>query len=245
MQHYGLIGYPLGHSFSKMFFSQKFSNEKIDAVYEAYPLETIQEFEKLIRTVTLNGLNVTIPYKEQVIPFLNEINTEAAQIGAVNTIKFIRQNGVFHLVGYNTDAIGFENSIKPLFQKHHTKALILGTGGASKAIRYVLEKNGIETQFVSRSKSDLNLCYQDLNEALLTEYTVVVNASPVGTFPNEDACPAIPYQFLTERHLLFDVVYNPSETMFLKNGRAQGAIGINGALMLEKQALAAWEIWNT
>jgi len=244
MQQYGLIGYPLGHSFSKRFFTEKFENEHINAFYESYPIENIQKITELIASVELSGLNVTIPYKEQVIPFLDELNETAAAIGAVNVIKFIRSKNSLILKGYNTDAVGFENSIRPFLKPHHTKALILGTGGASKAIKFVLEKSGIETKYVSRTPAADKLSYSDLDSSVMTDYHIVVNASPVGTFPNVDICPDIPYQFLNDKHLLYDVVYNPAETLFLKKGREQGAVGINGEQMLVEQALAAWEIWN-
>ena len=244
MQQYGLIGYPLGHSFSKRFFTEKFENEHIDAVYESYPIENIQKFSELIADVALSGLNVTIPYKEQVIPFLDELDENAAQIGAVNVIKFIRSNNTLTLKGFNTDAVGFENSLRPYLKPHHTKALILGTGGASKAIKFVLQKSGIETMYVSRTQADDRFTYFDLNEQIISDFTVIVNASPVGTFPKVKDCPAIPYQYLSDKHLLFDVVYNPAETLFLKKGREQGVVGLNGEQMLVEQALAAWRIWN-
>ncbi len=244
MQQYGLIGYPLGHSFSKRFFTEKFENEQIDAIFESYPIDSIQKFSELIAAVKLNGLNVTIPYKEQVIPFLDELDENAAEIGAVNVIKFIRNENSLRLKGFNTDAIGFENSLRPYLQPHHTKALILGTGGASKAIKFVLQKLGFAVLFVSRSSADGRLTYNALNKQIIDEFTLIVNASPVGTFPNIDECPAIPYQFLSNKHLLFDVVYNPAETLFLKKGREYGAVGLNGEQMLVEQAVAAWEIWN-
>lgn len=244
MRQFGLIGYPLGHSFSKRFFTEKFQSENIDAAYETYPLENIQLFSELIQKVELSGINVTIPYKEQVIPFLDEMDEAAAEIGAVNVIRFTRLNGKLQLKGYNTDAIGFENSLKPLLKPHHTKALILGTGGASKAIRFVLNKLGIETQYVSRTASEGKITYEELSNDIIKEYSVIVNASPLGTFPKVDECPAIPYEFLTANHLLYDVVYNPAETLFLKKGKEKGATGINGEAMLTGQAIAAWEIWN-
>lgn len=245
MRQFGLIGYPLGHSFSKRFFTEKFQSENIDAAYETYPLENIQLFSELIQKVELSGINVTIPYKEQVIPYLNELDEAAAEIGAVNVIRFTRVNGKLQLKGYNTDAIGFENSLKPLLKPHHSKALILGTGGASKAIRFVLNKLGIETQYVSRTASEGKITYGELNKDIINKYSVIVNASPLGTFPKVDECPAIPYEFLTANHLLYDVVYNPAETLFLKKGKEKGATGINGEAMLTGQAIAAWEIWNS
>jgi shikimate dehydrogenase len=244
MYQYGLIGYPLGHSFSKRFFTEKFENEHIDAIYESYSIESIQKINELIANVALSGLNVTIPYKEQIIPFLDELDEIAAEIGAVNVIKFIRSHNALTLKGFNTDAIGFENSLCPYLKPHHTKALILGTGGASKAIKFVLQKLGIETMYVSRTQADDRFTYFDLNEQIISDFTVIVNASPVGTFPKVNDCPSIPYQFLSDKHLLFDVVYNPAETLFLKKGREQGAVGLNGEQMLVEQALAAWRIWN-
>jgi len=244
MKQFGLIGFPLGHSFSKKFFTEKFERENIDARYDLYELQDISEFVALKDKPELSGLNVTIPYKEQVMPFLNELDETAAKIGAVNVIKFIRSEGKLVLKGYNSDAIGFENSLKPFIQPYHKKALILGTGGASKAIDYTLHKLGIETTFVSRSaKSDM-LTYRQLTAEIMADYSVIVNASPVGTFPHSDECPDIPYQFLTDKHLLFDVVYNPAQTLFLKKGKEQGAQGLNGEGMLIGQAVAAWEIWN-
>jgi shikimate dehydrogenase len=245
MHQYGLIGYPLGHSFSKRFFTEKFENEQIDAIYESYPIENIQKFSELIADDELSGLNVTIPYKEQVIPFLDELDENASEIGAVNVIKIIRSNNTLTLKGFNTDAVGFENSLCPYLKPHHTKALILGTGGASKAIKFVLQKLGIETMYVSRTQADDRFTYFDLNEQIISDFTIIVNASPVGTFPKVNDCPSIPYQFLSDKHLLFDVVYNPAETLFLKKGREQGAEGLNGEHMLVEQALAAWKIWNS
>ena len=244
MKQFGLIGFPLGHSFSKKYFTEKFQRESIDAQYNLYELKNISDFEALKDNAELSGINVTIPYKQQVIEYLDELDETAAQIGAVNVIKFIRDNAELKLKGYNSDAIGFENSIMPFIKPYHKNALILGTGGASKAIDYVLQKLGIKTTFVSRSSKKGMLTYNELTENILTDYLLIVNASPVGTFPHSDECPAIPYQFLTEKHLLFDVVYNPAETLFLKKGREQGAKGLNGESMLVGQAEAAWEIWN-
>lgn len=244
MRNFGLIGFPLGHSFSKRYFSEKFETEKIDARYELYELEKIEKFSDLIQDVELSGLSVTIPYKEQVIPYLHELDETAAQIGAVNAIRFIRTADKLILKGYNTDAIGFENSLKPHLKPQHNKALILGTGGASKAIIYVLGKLGIECKSVSRTAQNGQLSYADLNENLLADYKLIVNATPLGTFPNTNACPDIPYQYLSNEHLLFDVVYNPSETLFMKKGIEKGAYALNGEAMLIGQAVAAWEIWN-
>jgi shikimate dehydrogenase len=245
MRHFGLIGFPLGHSFSKKYFSAKFESENIDAEYSLYELPEITEFNKLLKKKELSGLNVTIPYKEQVIAFLDELDDTAAKIGAVNVIRFIREDERLTLKGYNSDAIGFENSLTPLLKPHHTRALILGTGGASKAIRYVLNKLGIETTYVSRSPKAGQITYRQLDRQIISEHTVIVNASPVGTFPHSDECPNIPYEFLSDKHLLFDVVYNPAETLFLKKGKEQGTTCLNGESMLVGQAVAAWQIWNT
>ncbi len=244
MKQFGLIGFPLGHSFSKKFFTEKFENEQIDARYDLYELDDISKFISLIENTELNGLNVTIPYKEKVIPFLDELDDTAEKIGAVNVIKFIREKNKLALKGYNSDAIGFENSLKPYLESFHKKALILGTGGASKAINYVLNKLNIETTFVSRNASRGKLTYQELNQEIINDNLLIVNASPVGTFPHSDSCPEIPYQFLTEKHILFDVVYNPSETLFMIKGKEQGAQALNGESMLIGQAKAAWKIWN-
>lgn len=244
MKQFGLIGFPLGHSFSKKFFTDKFERECIDARYDLYELPTISEFLALKNNDSLVGLNVTIPYKQQVMEYLDELDETAAKIGAVNVIKFIRKDGELTLKGYNSDAIGFENSLKPYIKTYHQKALILGTGGASKAIDYVLRKLGIETTFVSRTAKPNMLTYDQLTGQILNDYLVIVNASPVGTFPHSDECPDIPYQFITNKHLLFDVVYNPAETLFLKKGKEQGAQGLNGEAMLIGQAEAAWEIWK-
>ena len=244
MKQFGLIGLPLTHSFSKKFFTDKFESEQIDARYDLFELKHIADFSLLIEEHDLSGLNVTIPYKEKVMEFMDELDETASEIGAVNVIKFINNKNSLILRGYNSDAIGFENSLKPFLKPHHQKALIFGTGGASKAIDYVLRKNGIQTTFVSRTAKPDMLTYRKLTEDVLTQNTVIINASPVGTFPHSNECPDIPYQFLTDKHLLFDVVYNPAETLFLKKGREQGATGLNGEQMLVGQAVAAWEIWN-
>jgi len=244
MNKYGLIGFPLGHSFSKKYFSEKFKTEKIDAIYNLYELANISQFTALKDDSTLCGLNVTIPYKEKIIPFLDEVDSTASKIGAVNVIKFIRSGNKLLLRGYNSDAVGFEESIKPLLKPHHTKALILGTGGASKAIEFVLNKLNIQTVFVSRNPTSGMKSYAELDAETIKNYTVIINATPVGTFPHIEACPDIPYQFLSSEHLVFDVVYNPAKTLFLKKSEQRGATILNGEKMLELQAEAAWEIWN-
>ena len=244
MRRFGLIGFPLGHSFSKKYFTEKFLLEGIDARYDLYELKSLDEFTELKVSENLCGLNVTIPYKQQIIPFLDEMDETAAEIGAVNVIKFIRDGNDLKLKGYNSDAIGFLQSIRPYLKPHHNKALILGTGGASRAFDYTLRKLGIETTFVSRTPAEGQLSYSDLSETVLNEYPIILNATPVGTFPDVERCPDIPYQYLTSRHLLFDAVYNPAETLFLQKGKAQGTTVLNGEGMLTGQAEAAWKIWN-
>ncbi|MDR0370352.1 MAG: shikimate dehydrogenase [Prevotellaceae bacterium] len=241
---FGIIGCPLGHSFSKQFFTQKFEREKIDAQYDLFELSDISQFPDFINRHTLSGLNVTIPYKEKIIAYLDETDETADAVKAVNVIKFIRKNGKTILKGYNTDVVGFERSIKPFLNQHHKKALILGTGGASKAVDFVLNKAGIETKFVSRTARENVLTYKMLDETIIRNHLVIVNASPVGTSPNTDESPDIPYRFLSDRHLLFDLVYNPAETLFLKKGNEQNATIVNGKEMHSGQANAAWEIWN-
>lgn len=249
MDTFGLIGFPLKHSFSAKFFTEKFKQEEIDAEYLNFEIKDIQDIRHIISfNQHLKGLNVTIPYKEEVIPFLDEISPEAHQIGAVNVIKVEREPGHVHhykLTGYNTDYIGFKRSLLPLIDPtSHRKALILGTGGASKAVAQTLTDLEIEWRYVSRTSGNHRLTYKDLSPAVISEHTLIVNASPVGTFPETGHCPDIPYGLLTPRHLLYDLIYNPEETLFLKNGKLQGATIKNGSEMLELQALAAWEIWN-
>jgi len=193
------------------------------------------------KTPGLEGLNVTIPYKGEVIPYLNKLDEAAETIGAVNTIKLIEGK----LYGYNTDVIGFKNSLKSLLQKHHTKAIILGTGGAAKAVKYVFTKMGIAFISVSRSTKENAITYANIDETILKNYYIIVNTTPLGTFPNVEEYPNIPYKHLTEKHLLYDLVYNPAETLFLKKGKEKGATIKNGLQMLKLQAEASWEIWNS
>lgn len=246
MKTYGLIGYPLKHSFSYRFFGEKFSKEKIDAQYLNFEIANINSLTDIVKEYTkLQGLNVTIPYKEQVIPFLDELDPTAAAIGAINVIKISRNGEKINLKGFNSDYIGFRNSISPLIiPEIHRKALILGTGGASKAVEYGLKDLGLETQYVSRSQKEGIITYDELSQEIIEEHTVIVNASPVGTFPNIEECPDIPYQFIGKNHLLYDLVYNPPITKFLDLGKKQGARIKNGEEMLELQAIAAWHIWN-
>ena len=248
MTTYGLIGYPLGHSFSRKFFTEKFEQEDIDAQYLNFEIPSIEEFPNIIAShPELLGLNVTIPYKQQVMQYLDEISPEAKAIGAVNVVRCQRStvNCQPKLTGYNSDVIGFVESIKPLLKPHHEKALILGTGGASKAIHYGLEeKLGMETLFVSRTSRENMITYNDITKDLLQDYTVIVNCSPVGMFPKVDECPDLPYEAMNENHLLYDLVYNPLETLFMKKGAAQGATVKNGLEMLHLQAIASWEFWT-
>jgi len=245
MKKYGLIGYPLKHSFSIGYFNEKFKSEGIDAEYINFEIPDIKDFTAIIdQNPNLCGMNVTIPYKEQVIPFLDELDKDTAAIGAVNVIKIIRQKGKVKLVGYNSDIIGFSQSIKPLLKEHHKKALILGAGGAAKAIFHGLKNLGVEGTYVSRTKEPGKLTYEELTPEIMAENTIIVNCTPVGMFPNDAFCPDIPYELLTPHHLLYDLIYNPDTTLFMKKGAQKGAKTKNGLEMLLLQAFAGWEIWN-
>ena len=242
---YGLLGYPLVHSFSQNYFNQKFESENIDAEYINFEIPDVgMLMEVVAENENLNGLNVTIPYKEQVIPFLDEIDPAASEVGAVNVIKFIRGKDGLRLKGYNSDIIGFTDSIKSLLKPHHQSALVLGTGGAAKAVSYSLRKLGLEVQLVSRRKSANTLVYEELTKNDLKNRKVSVNATPLGMYPNVDTCPDIPYRYLTSQHLCYDLIYNPDETLFLKNSRLAGAQVKNGLEMLLLQAFASYSIWN-
>ena len=241
MIKYGIIGYPLGHSFSRGFFTEKFAREGIDAQYLNFEIPDVAMLRDVLRdNPELRGLNVTLPHKQAVIPLLDEMSDEAREIGAVNVIR-IRDG---RLRGYNSDIIGFSESIKPLLKPHHTKALVLGTGGASKAICVGLTRLELEWTYVSRTPREGMITYEDLTPEVMAEYTVIVNCSPVGMYPKVDAAPAIPYECLTPRHLLFDLVYNPEDTLFMQKGRAHGATVKNGLEMLHLQAIASWRFWN-
>ncbi len=242
---YGLIGHPLGHSFSQSFFNEKFAKEGIDAEYKNFDLEDISNIKDILNNPQIYGLNVTIPYKQQVFPFLSQIGTVAKKIGAVNVIRFKKTNNGLETIGYNTDMIGFYKSISPLLNENHKHALILGTGGASKAVKYALDKLGIDYKFVSRTKSNDVYTYEDLNEQILKDYTVIVNTTPLGMHPNIDNCPNIPYEFISPNHVCFDLVYNPLETKFLRLAKEQGAYIKNGLEMLHIQAIETWKIWNS
>jgi shikimate dehydrogenase len=247
MQKYGLIGYPLKHSFSIEYFNEKFQSEGIDAEYVNFEIPDIKDFPEVIEeNPDLCGLNVTIPYKEKVIPYLDRLSPNTACIGAVNVIKIIRQKGkkkVF-LEGHNSDIVGFSQSIKPLLKSYHKRVLILGTGGASKAIFQALKDFGLETQFVSRMQKKNAISYEQITPDIMAEYNVIVNCTPVGMYPKVDFCPNIPYNELTSEHLLYDLLYNPDETLFMKKGRERGAVTKNGLEMLLLQAFTSWEIWN-
>lgn len=242
---FGLLGKNISYSFSANYFLKKFEKENIEnSEYVNFDIQSIEEFSSLLsEQKNIKGMNVTIPYKQDVIPFLNILDETAQKIGAVNTIKFTERG---NLKGYNTDVIGFEQSIKPLLQNHHRKALILGTGGASKAVAYVLEKNNIKIKYVSRKpRGKRQISYDILSEEIMEEYSILVNCTPLGTFPNVEAFPNIPYQFITEKHLLFDLIYNPEVTQFLAKGKEKGAVIKNGYDMLVLQAEASWNIWNS
>lgn len=240
--HYGLIGKSLGHSFSKQFFEDKFTREGINAFYQNFELASIDEFDRLVQdNPELRGLNVTVPYKSEIIPFLSDLSPTAKEIGAVNTIQF--KSG--KLIGHNTDAYGFQQSIKPFLRNVHERALILGTGGASKAVAYVLENLGIEVSYLSRNPSGENqFSYEDANDLMVDAFKLIVNCTPIGTYPNIEEMPNFPIQFVGEDHLVIDLIYNPGQSKFLRLAKGQGADTLNGLSMLQHQAIKAWEIWN-
>lgn len=259
MKKFGLIGYPLGHSFSKKYFTEKFEREGLaDYVYESYPMENVSDVQQLIKSnPELCGLNITIPHKIGIMYYLDKITPEAKAIDAVNCIKIIKQKPVesfftgeitsmkARLEGYNTDAYGFEMSLKPLLKKHHNKALILGSGGASRAVAYVLSKLNIDYKIVSRKSVRKQITYAQITKSMLVEYNLIINTTPLGMSPNIEDCPEIPYEFLTSKHLLYDLIYNPEVTEFMKRGADKGATVKNGEEMLHLQAEKAWEIWNS
>lgn len=238
---YGLIGKSLGHSFSKQFFTEKFSKEGITAEYTNYELSSIQEIQHVFEIENLKGLNVTIPYKSSVMEYLDEIDDLALKIGAVNTIAF--RNG--KKIGYNTDAYGFQQSIKPFLRNVHERALILGTGGASKAVAHVLESLGIDVAFLTRNPTASNhFSYEQANDRMMHAFKLIVNTTPLGTFPNTDEMPSIPTTYFTPEHLVVDLIYNPEKTKLLTFAEAGGADILNGYSMLQLQALKAWEYFN-
>jgi shikimate dehydrogenase len=238
---YGLIGYPLSHSFSPGYFKTKFEREAIDSCYELFSLPSVARFPELLKqNPHLTGLNVTIPYKQAIIPYLDELDNTTQAVGAVNCITISQGK----TKGYNTDVIGFKNSLVPLLQPWHKKALVLGTGGASLAVTFVLKEIGIDYLFVSRQSNKSSTSYQELSHGIVSEYKLIVNTTPLGMFPENDSCPDIPYGSIGKQHLLYDLVYNPAETLFLSKGKQRGAATKNGLEMLELQAEASWNIWN-
>ncbi len=243
MSKFGLIGKNIHYSFSKSFFSEKFKREKLPHSFENFDIPSIETFPNIIlETPDLKGLSVTIPFKEQIFPFLNNLDSEVKKIGAVNTIKISEDR---KLTGYNTDYYGFQKSLEDFLPLQQKTALILGTGGASKAIAYALGNLGFDFKFVSRRSASNRLDYSSLNQSIIENHLLIVNCTPLGTFPNIADCPPIPYKYLTKNHLLFDLIYNPAETEFLKRGKLQGTKTSNGLKMLEQQAEKAWEIWNS
>ena len=236
MRHFGIIGFPLLHSFSARYFSEKFAREHIDAEYSLCPLKELTSERMNELMDTLDGMNVTMPYKQAIIPYLERLDATAQAVGAVNVVH--------KRIGYNTDCLGFMESIKPLLRDYDRKALVLGTGGASKAVCYGLSQLGIAPTLVSRTPKEGILGYKDLTPEVMTGYSIIVNCTPLGMLPDVNTCPPIPYEAITARHLLFDCVYNPEETLFLKKGKAQGATTQNGIGMLFGQAKEAWKIWN-
>lgn len=242
-KRFGLIGKNISYSFSKKYFLEKFEKNELEGYsYENFDLNSIVQFPKLIReNPDLGGLNVTIPYKEKIIPYLDKLSKKAAQIGAVNCIRFTSKG---KLKGYNTDWYGFKKSLQPLLQPHHQKALILGSGGASKAVAFALEELGILYAFVTRSKAENSLDYKYINATTFDNYQIIINCTPLGTFPDVDEAPEIPYDYFTSEHIAFDLIYNPEETTFLKLAKAKGAICKNGYEMLVHQAEKNWKVWN-
>jgi len=247
MRKFGIIGYPLQHSFSKDYFTKKFSRENIiDASFEVFEINNVKDFRNFLhKNENLYGLSVTIPFKELILNYLDELHPEAAKVGAVNSIKIIRKGKDYKAMGFNTDIYGFEKSITPLLKENHKKALILGTGGSSKAVAYVFDQLGIEYIFVSRSPYGCkHIRYEILNKDILSEHTILVNCTPIGMYPDIDQFPSIAYELITSNHLLFDLIYNPAETLFLKKGREAGAVIKNGMEMLQLQAEKSWIVWN-
>lgn len=244
IKRFGLVGKNISYSFSKNYFSEKFERENLrDHVYQNFDIDTIVLLQNIIKNNSdLLGFNVTIPYKEVIIPYLNDISKKAKHIGAVNTVKILKNN---KLKGYNTDFYGFKKSLKPLLKSHHKKALILGTGGASKAVAFALEKLGIIYHFVSRNPAEVGIwSYDDIDEHIFNDHHIIINTTPLGTYPNIKECPPIPYSLFTDRHIAYDLIYNPEETFFLSQAKIKGATIKNGFEMLVLQAEKAWKIWN-
>lgn len=242
MPEFGLVGKSLGHSFSKQYFEDKFQKEGLNHTFENFELSNIEEIQRVFSISDLKGFSVTIPYKEEIIPFLDSISEEAKVIGAVNCVQ-LSSDG--QKIGYNTDAFGFHQMIKPFLTNEHERAIILGTGGASKAVAYVLKNIGLDVLWISRNPSkEKEFAYEAINEHMLRACKVIVNCTPVGTFPNIADCVPFPFEYLTDKHLCIDLIYNPDETAFLRESRLSGATTLNGLSMLKEQANKAWEIWN-
>ena len=241
MKHYGLLGKSLGYSFSKSFFESFFEKNAIEAEFSNIEIPSINQVTDVLKS-NLSGLCVTIPYKETILPFLDELSQEAGEIGAVNVVQFHEGKRI----GHNSDAFGFHQSIKPFLTNQHERALIIGTGGASKAVAYVLKRIGIDVFFISRNPNSVNQYgYSDINEHMVKSCKLIVHTTPIGTFPNTNESIDFPFQFLTSDHLVVDLVYNPPLSKFLLNSKDMGAVTLNGYSMLEQQALKAWEIWNS
>ena len=242
-RRFGLVGKDISYSFSKKYFSEKFSNEHFDiCTYENFDIQSIKEFPEIItKNPDIEGLNVTIPFKETVIPYLHKLSKKAAQIGAVNVVKITKKG---NLKGYNSDYYGFKKSLKPLLKPHHKKALILGTGGAAKAVTFALDQLGIVSTFASRTTSENFIDYNRINATTFDNYQIIINCTPLGTSPNEKDFPPIPYEYFTEKHIAFDLIYNPTETVFLKKAKEKSAVIQNGYDMLVFQAEKGWKIWN-
>ncbi len=242
MRTFGLIGKRLDYSFSKNYFTEKFKSEKIlDAEYRNFEISAVSDFKSILESEpNLSGLNVTIPYKQEIIPYVDELDQASKEIGAINTIIFKRSK----LIGSNTDVYGFQRSLAAILKPRHERALILGTGGASKAVAYVLKQLGVEYKLVSRNPAENQFSYSELNEYVLKHFKLIINTSPLGTYPNVEECPKIPFQFVTDQHLFYDLVYNPEKTSFLKQAESKGAAILNGYRMLQLQAEKSWELWN-
>ncbi len=244
---YGLIGYPLVHSFSMDFFNEKFAAEGIDAQYINFEIEDLGLLWEIIAEYpNLKGLNVTAPYKEAVIPHLDSLDEDARQVGAVNVIRFVRdQHGALReLQGFNSDVVGFENTLGDVLTPERTRAMVLGTGGAAKAVRTALQRHGVEVQLVSRRKTEHTVVYEEITRAMVAQHTLIVNATPLGKYPDDDQCPDFPYRFLTKEHLCYDLIYNPEETLFMRKSASYGAATKNGIEMLLLQAFDSYNIWT-
>ena len=245
MDKYGLIGFPLGHSFSKNYFNEKFANEHINAEYINFEISDISQLKNILNLhPDLKGLNVTIPYKQQIIPLLDEITPEAKAIGAVNVVRVRRDGRNFHLKGFNSDVVGFTQSIQSLLEPSHKHALVLGTGGAARAVAYGLQSLGVKPQYVSRAKKHGCITYEQVTPEIIHTHRVIVNCTPLGMYPHTDACPPLLYDAMDNHTLLYDLIYNPDQTLFMRKGQEHGATVKNGLEMLLLQAFASWQMWK-